>query len=130
LFGPLLFDAYRQFKPEPAAGFALEVCRIPGPGMATCLGGGYIASGAVGPEKQPRPYLPEGLALLPQEMAGEVQTPLRGATEALRPGDPVFFRHAKAGELSEHFLEFIVLSGQNIAGRWLTYRGEAQCFLG
>ncbi|MBI1191735.1 MAG: amino acid deaminase/aldolase [Bacteroidetes bacterium] len=130
LFGPLLFDAYQHFKPEPAAGFALELCRIPGPGMATCLGGGYIASGATGPEKQPRPYLPQGLSLVPQEMAGEVQTPLRGVTEALRPGDPVFFRHAKAGELSEHFLEFIVVSGQSIAERWPTYRGEAKCFLG
>ncbi len=130
LFGPLLFDAYQQFKPEPAAGFALEVCRIPGPGMVTCLGGGYIATGAAGPEKQPRPYLPAGLSLVPREMAGEVQTPLRGATEALRPGDPVFFRHAKAGELSEHFLEFIAISGHLITERWPTYRGEAQCFLG
>lgn len=130
LYGPALFDGYRQFKPKPSLGFALEVCRIPGPGMATCLGGGYIASGAVGSEKQPVPYLPEGMSLFPMEMAGEVQTPLRTGPHNLKIGDRVFFRHAKAGELCEHFNELAVLEGGQLTDSWITYRGEQQSFLG
>ncbi len=130
LFGPLLFDAYRQFKPQPAAGFCLEVCRIPNEKTRTCLGGGYIASGATSDQKQPRPYLPEGLSLLPNEMAGEVQTPLKGALDQLQIGDPVFFRHAKAGELCEHFEQLHLFSTDAKLGKWATYRGEGKCFLG
>jgi D-serine deaminase-like pyridoxal phosphate-dependent protein len=130
LFGPWLFDGYRQFRPRPAAGFALEVCRRPDPQYATCLGGGYIASGSAGPEKQPQPYLPPGLALDNQEMAGEVQTPLRGAVDGLSIGDPVFFRHAKAGELCEHFMGLWALDGASEPEFWATYRGQGHCFLG
>ena len=130
LFGPTLFDGYRGFKPLPAVGFALEVCRLPGSGRATCLGGGYIASGAAGPEKQPTPYLPQGLFLEKQEMAGEVQTPLRGKTSGLKHGDKIFFRHAKAGELCEHFLDLHVIQDGVKVQEWATYRGEGQCFLG
>ncbi len=130
LFGPWLFDGYRQFRPRPAAGFALEVCRRPDSRFVTCLGGGYIASGSAGVEKQPQPYLPPGLALDRQEMAGEVQTPLLGEVGELGIGDPVFFRHAKAGELCEHFLGLWVFSEQGDAELWPTYRGEGHCFLG
>src|SRR5450759_5128089 len=45
LYGPALFDAYRAFKPRPAALFALPVVRKPSAGVATVLGGGYPASG-------------------------------------------------------------------------------------
>lgn len=128
-FSPHLFDHYRDFRHEPALTFALEVVRRPGPGYVTCQGGGYVASGAGGPSALPRPWLPEGLALDPQEGAGEVQTPLRirgGARPAI--GEPVFFRHAKAGELCERFREIAIVSGDGIVERVATYRGAGACF--
>jgi D-serine deaminase-like pyridoxal phosphate-dependent protein len=131
-FQPLLFDHYDHFQARPAAGFALEVRRMPEPGIITLQGGGYIASGPFGVEKVPQPYLPEGLKLLPDEMAGEVQTPLRlpkqGEARSLQHGDPVFFRHAKAGELCEHFRSLHVIQRGKALETWPTYRGEGQCF--
>src|SRR5262249_43520036 len=56
--GPAFFDNYRDFRYQPAAGFAIEVVRRPRPGIYTCLGGGYVASGAAGRDKLPAPYLP------------------------------------------------------------------------
>ncbi|MBL9022599.1 MAG: alanine racemase [Myxococcales bacterium] len=132
LFKPLLFDAYRsEFvrSLEPACFFALEAVRRPAPGMVTCLGGGYVASGSAGPDKLPRPWLPEGLSLSGAEGAGEVQTPVLGAAaDAVALGDPVFFRHAKAGEVMERFREVILVEGGEIAGVVPTYRGEGLCF--
>jgi D-serine deaminase-like pyridoxal phosphate-dependent protein len=130
LYGPALFDAYRSFRPRPAALFALPVVRRPGPDVATVLGGGYIASGPAGADRLPRPHLPAGLRLDRQEGAGEVQTPLLGAPAArLRVGDRVWFRHAKAGELCEHFPTLHLLAGERIVEELPTYRGEGQCFL-
>ncbi|MCI0572081.1 MAG: amino acid deaminase/aldolase [Myxococcaceae bacterium] len=129
LFAPALFDGYRDFRHLPAAGFALPICRIPAPGLFTALGGGYVASGAAGPDRLPQPYLPEGMRLLPHEGAGEVQTPLAyGGPQPLGLGDPVFFRHAKAGELCEHFNTLVLLSEGRVVGEALTYRGEGRCF--
>jgi D-serine deaminase-like pyridoxal phosphate-dependent protein len=128
LFGPTLFDAYRHFRPRPAALFALPIVRKPSPGIATALGGGYIASGAPGRDRLPRPYLPAGLKLDKQEAAGEVQTPLHGAG-ALRIGDRVWFRHAKAGELCERFDVVHLLAGGELVGCAPTYRGEGKTFL-
>ena len=45
-------------------------------------------------------------------------------TDALRIGDLVWFRHAKAGELAEHFNDFQVVSQDRIGAVWTTYRGE------
>lgn len=128
-FSPALFDGYRRFRHLPAAGFALEVTRVPAPGYVTCAGGGYVASGAPGPDRLPRPYLPEGLVLLATEGAGEVQTPLRVRGEE-RPGlgDPVLFRHAKAGELCEHFDVLLLVSGGRVVGEAQTYRGAGRRF--
>lgn len=126
-----LFDHYRDIRFEPAAFFALQVVRRPKPGMVTCLGGGFVASGQAGPDRLPLPALPEGCALLPLEGAGEVQTPIvlpEGADVAL--GAPVFFRHAKAGELAEHFGEYHLVDGDRIVERVPTYRGRGWCFLG
>ena len=78
LFGPHLFDGYVQFRPAPAASFALSVVRRPTPEIATILGGGWIASGPPGPDRLPQLAWPEGLRMLPREMAGEVQTPVTG----------------------------------------------------
>jgi D-serine deaminase-like pyridoxal phosphate-dependent protein len=128
LFGPTLFDAYRAFKPRPAAYFALPVVRKPRPKIATALGGGYIASGAAGRDRLPRPVIPPGLRLDALEGAGEVQTPLLGA-EALQVGDRVFFRHAKAGEMCERFDVVHLVRGGEIVDTVPTYRGEGRTFL-
>lgn len=130
LYGPTLFDAYRAFTPLPAALFALPVVRRPGPGVATVLGGGYLASGAAGADRLPSPHLPGGLRLDAREGAGEVQTPVLGrAAGSLRIGDRVWFRHAKAGELCERFDTVHLVEGDRVTASVPTYRGEGQTFL-
>jgi D-serine deaminase-like pyridoxal phosphate-dependent protein len=128
LYGPTLFDAYGAFHPEAAAFFVLPVVRRPDDRTATLLGGGYPASGAAGADRLPRPS--EGLRLDRQEGAGEVQTPVRGpAAAALRVGDRVWMRHAKAGELCERFNELVLVRGEEIVETVPTYRGEGEAFL-
>ena len=130
LYGPTLFDAYRTWRPIPAAMFALSVVRRPAPRIATVLGGGWIASGPPGKSRQPTPWLPAGLRFRSDEGAGEVQTPVIGAVaDQLRPGDRVWFRHAKAGELCEHVNEVQLIDGDTAAPA-PTYRGEGHAFLG
>lgn len=129
LFSTHLFDTYRNIRFEPALWFALPVVRVSDPGYATCLGGGYVASGAAGLDRLPLPVVPQGARLLPDEGAGEVQTPVRlppGVT--LAHGDPVVFRPAKAGELAERFDHYLLVSGNSITGTAETYRGMGQCF--
>lgn len=129
-FSPALFDGYTAFSHLPALCFALPVVRIPAPGMVTCLGGGYPASGPAGLSRLPVPYLPAGLRYVPDEGAGEVQTPLYDPSGELRIGDPVFFRHAKAGELCERFDHLLVVQGGKVLDESMpTYRGEGRCFL-
>ncbi|NOU63133.1 amino acid deaminase/aldolase [Paenibacillus sp. LMG 31461] len=129
-YSPGLFDNYKSFHYKPAAGYAVEVVRRPQPNIVTCMGGGYTASGPTGIDKRPKPYLPEGLELFPLEGAGEVQTPLRVRGEVqLELGDPVFFRHAKAGELCERFLSLYAVSQGSIVSAYPTYRGMGACFL-
>jgi D-serine deaminase-like pyridoxal phosphate-dependent protein len=130
LFGPTLFDAYRAWRPAAAAFFALPVVRRPAPGIATVLGGGWIASGPAEPTRLPTPWLPAGLRLTGPEGAGEVQTPITGpAADRLRPGDRVWFRHAKAGELCEHVNEVHLVEGDRVVATVPTYRGEGHAFL-
>ncbi|MCX4387138.1 amino acid deaminase/aldolase [Micromonospora peucetia] len=130
LYGPTLFDAYRAWRPTPAAFFACAVVRRPGPGLATVHGGGWVASGPAEDSRLPRPWLPEGLKLIGTEGAGEVQTPLAGtAAGALRVGDRVWFRHAKAGELCEHVNELHLVEGDAVVATVPTYRGEGHAFL-
>jgi D-serine deaminase-like pyridoxal phosphate-dependent protein len=130
LLAPRLFDRYRSFDPQPASFFALPVVRRPGAGVVTVLGGGYIASGAAGPDRLPVPWLPEGLRLNTAEGAGEAQTPLLGAAaDGLAIGDWVWFRHAKAGELSERFEMMYLVRGERRVGSVTTYRGEGKSFL-
>ena len=129
LYQPSLFDSYRAFSGRPAALFALSVVRRPAPGVVTAAGGGYVASGPAHGSRLPRPYLPAGLRLDKQEGAGEVQTPLLGpAADALRIGDRVWFRHAKAGELCERFGELHLIDGDTVTATVPTYRGEGQSF--
>jgi D-serine deaminase-like pyridoxal phosphate-dependent protein len=129
LFAPTLFDAYRAFRPRPAAFFALPVVRRPSERAATVLGGGYPASGPAGRDRLPRPAVP-GLRLDRQEGAGEVQTPLLGpGARGLRIGDRVWMRHAKAGELCERFDVLHLVQGGRRVATVPTYRGEGRAFL-
>lgn len=129
-FNSHLFDNYRQFKHEPAAGFACAINRHPNKNIFTCSGGGYVASGSPEKLKSPLPFLPKGAKLIKNEGAGEVQTPIvYKGNEKLKIGDPVFFRHSKAGELCERF-NFLNLIRDNKTEQTVpTYRGEGECFL-
>lgn len=125
-----LFDGYRAFDPAPAAAFALDVVRKPTPDIVTVLGGGWIASGPASASRQPVPVWPEGLHTLSREGAGEVQTPLRGASaRGLHVGDRVWFRHAKSGELAERVDRYHLVGPFGLAGETPTYRGEGKAFL-
>ena len=129
-YAPTLFDSYSRFSLTPAAGFALPIVRKPAAGIATALGGGYLASGGGDPARLPSPWLPAGLKLDAEEGAGEVQTPLSGdPARELRIGDRVYMRHAKAGELCERFDALHLVEGNEIVDVVPTYRGEGRTFL-
>jgi D-serine deaminase-like pyridoxal phosphate-dependent protein len=129
-YAPALFDHYTRFSLTPAAGFALPVVRKPAPGVATALGGGYLASGSADSSRLPVPWLPRGLMLDDEEGAGEVQTPLLGPpARDLRVGDRAYLRHAKAGELCEHFDVLYLVEGDRIVDVVPTYRGEGKVFI-
>lgn len=126
-----LFDYYEGSPFRPAAFFALQAVRRPAENMITCHGGGYIASGEAGADRLPVVHYPAGATLLGLEGAGEVQTPVvlpKGVQVPL--GAPVIFRHAKAGELAEHFDEYLLVRGDQVSGRTATYRGLGKNFLG
>jgi D-serine deaminase-like pyridoxal phosphate-dependent protein len=124
-----LFDYFRSNQNQPAFCFGLMVMRKPQDNIVTCQSGGFIASGEIGPDKQPMPFLPEGLKATKLEGFGEVQTPLTTREGLdLQPGDPVFFRPAKAGEIAERFDEYLLVSGGKIIERPRTYRGLGHCF--
>ncbi|HEY3806963.1 MAG TPA: alanine racemase [Kofleriaceae bacterium] len=125
-----LFDDYDGLELSPAIAFALQVVRMPAPQLATCLGGGWTASGQAGADRLPKPAWPIGCSLLPGEGAGEVQTPIVLPDDrSIALGDPIFFRPAKAGELAEHVAEYLLVRGDRIVGRAPTYRGLGHCFL-
>ena len=147
-------DSMHEF--QPAAGFVLPVTRQPEKNVITCHSGGFIASGATGADKAPVIHYPEYLSLLNDEGFGEVQTPMAiskakkdGNTPRFSIGDVVWCRHAKAGELCEHFNELICYrqSAQSTTDGFArsegtlttintktknqvmtTYRGEGKCF--
>lgn len=127
-YSPHLFDYYDSFQHEAAAGYAIEVTRKPEPGIYTCRGGGYVASGPPGKDKIPKPVLPRGAELLDNEAAGEVQTPIRYGGD-LSLGDPIIMRHSKAGELCEHFQTLHLVSEGEVVSEAPTYRGMDWCFL-
>lgn len=130
LIGPGLFDGYRGFTPHPALLLGVSVVRRPAPGVATLLGGGWIASGVPGLDRLPTIHHPRGLRFAPQEAAGEVQTPVIGeAAEQLRVGDTVWLRHAKAGEPAEHALEYHLIADGTVVDSVPTYRGDGKLFL-
>jgi len=126
-----LFAYYRDLPFVPAAFFAVQMARRPMPGMITCQGGGYVASGGAGYDRLPMPYSPPGLKMLDFEGAGEVQTPLLlpSGCPHLKPGDPVIWQHAKAGELMERFNEALIIREGKITDRAPSYRGSGKSFL-
>lgn len=126
---PALFSRHRSLPLENAVGFALRVTRKPEKGVVVCSGGGYIASGATGIDKNPVPIWPENLSYLKNEGAGEVQTPLHDKKGVLRIGDTVYFKHAKAGELCERFKLLHARRGEVYSGTFTTYRGDGECYL-
>jgi D-serine deaminase-like pyridoxal phosphate-dependent protein len=128
---PALFHHFREVEFKPSAFFALQAVRKPAPGIITCHGGGYAASGSAGPDKLPVPVFPEGLKLIPMEGAGEVQTPLSLPENGpdIKIGDTVIFQHAKAGELCERFNELYLIRSGKVADKVKTYRGEGFAFL-
>lgn len=130
LLCPHIFDYYSNIQLKPASFFALETTRRSDPQYITCLGGGYVASGEPGVDRLPRPIMPHGLTLVATEGAGEVQTPLKVSGEhQLSLGDPIFFRHAKAGELAKHFNQVLLVTKDKSTYHVDTYRGMQQCFL-
>ncbi|MGE7884475.1 amino acid deaminase/aldolase [Bacillus sp. NPDC094077] len=129
-YSPKLFDYYKEVQFHPAVGFALPVVRKPASFIYTCLGGGYIASGAVGKDKEPEVWRPGGAKLLALEGVGEVQTPVHyKGEERVDIGDAILFRHSKAGEICERFPILYRVKQGEIVGEYSTYRGDGQCFL-
>ena len=115
--------------PPPAS--RCRSCASRRPGVATALGGGYLASGSGDPARLPAPWLPAGPRARPR--GGR----RRGADAAARPtpprdlaiGDRVYMRHAKAGELCERFDSLHLVEGDEIVDVVPTYRGEGKTFL-
>lgn len=124
-----LFDYYASNENEPASCFALRITRKPQNDIVTCQGGGFIASGETGLDRSPVVFMPENLSQISTEGFGEVQTPMKGSdAKTLYIGDTVFFRSAKAGEIAEHFDEYLLLSQKKIVSRAKTYRGSGWSF--
>jgi len=119
-----LFDNYSNFSLSPALFYGVQIVRQPTPDIYTCHGGGFIASGAIDSTKPPIIHLPQHGRFIDTEGAGEVQTPVtfKNLKSPLHIGDPVYLRHAKAGEVCERFNKIITLDGEQI-GEVLTYRG-------
>lgn len=130
-FNSHLFDSYKQFKHQAALMYAIECTRKPQTNIITCSGGGYVASGAIGLNKQAIPHLPLGLQLIPDEGTGEVQTPMdiSHCKVPIQLGDPIFMRHSKAGEVCERFNKIHILIDQKNILEVNTYRGIGKCFL-
>lgn len=130
LYHSTLFDFYTNFKGKASTGFVVEVCRNPQNQIFTALGGGYIASGSVGKEKQPTMIFPEGGKLTANEGCGEVQTPFVAPNDYnLTKTNFAIFRPSKAGEYLERFDKVYLLSKGEILDKVPTYRGEGKTFL-
>eukprot|EP00051_Salpingoeca_urceolata_P028858 m.488233 g.488233 ORF g.488233 m.488233 type:complete len:480 (-) comp25662_c0_seq1:327-1766(-) len=126
-----LFDWFADSTSHPALCFGLRVTRSCGPGVVCCQSGGFVASGEVSNDKTPQPYLPSDIQPFTAEGYGEVQSPFRinaGSDPVIGVGDPVFLRPAKAGEIAERFLEYILTNGREVLGRAKTYRGHGSTF--
>lgn len=120
-YTPAIFDDFTGINHKAAAFFVCQVSRVPAPGWVTVNSGGWIASGPPAKDRVPVPVWPAGLSYSSTEGAGEVQTPLRGAD--LNVEDLVWFRHAKAGEMTEN-VDHLLAVGPDGVDVWDTYRGQ------
>lgn len=120
-YTPAIFDDFTGINHKAAAFFVCQVSRVPAPGWATVNSGGWIASGPPAKDRVPVPVWPAGLSYSSTEGAGEVQTPLRGADLSVE--DLVWFRHAKAGEMTEN-VDRLLAVGHDGVDVWDTYRGQ------
>lgn len=120
-YTPAIFDEFQNVNHRPAAFFVCQVSRNPARGWSTVNSGGWIASGPPAADRVPVAVWPKGLSYSSMEGAGEVQTPLHGAD--LNVGELVWFRHAKAGEMTEHVDYLLAVDGQQTE-QWTTYRGQ------
>lgn len=129
LFNSHLFDNYSAYQLAPAMFYAIPIVRKPKDDIYTCHGGGFIASGGVESIKAPIIHLPPEGRLDKNEGAGEVQTPIRfdNLAEDLSLGDPIFMRHAKAGELCERFNKVVFMGDKDLTA-YPTYRGQGMSF--
>lgn len=124
-YTPTLFDHFTRINHKASAFFVCQVVRIPCEGWVTVNSGGWIASGPPGQDRVPQPVWPAGLNYSSAEGAGEVQTPFHGdETKGLSIGDTVWFRHAKAGEMTEHVDRMVAISADGSVNMWDTYRGK------
>lgn len=90
-----------------------------------------------GADRLPKPVWPDHLGFAPREGAGEVQSPVLGeGAGQLRPGDRVWLRHTKSGEIMEHANEVVAVvfgsDGTDVAvalDPLPTYRGEGHAFI-
>lgn len=128
-----LFDYYKNNVNNPAFCFGLRVTRSPDKNIVTCQSGGFVASGASGADKSPIPFRPLGPKTFNLEGYGEVQTPLKNLYSGehghnLNPGDPIFFRPSKSGEIAERFNEYLLIRDYKVIKKALTYRGHNRCF--
>jgi hypothetical protein len=108
-----LFDYFAGNMAQPAMAIALQATRACEQGVLTCQSGGFIASGAVSPDKTPMVVSPRGLRPFPAEGFGEVQSPLhgpQGIISTVQIGDPVVVRPAKSGEIAEHFNYYLLIA--------------------
>ena len=128
-FAPALFSQYEALHLQPAVGFGLRITRMFSSNIVVCHGGGYIASGAIGHDRLPQFLEPAYYKFSALEGAGEVQTPIEVTGRTHSIGDTIYFRHAKAGELCERFNELHATRNNDYVGKYLTYRGNGQCFL-
>ena len=128
-YTPAVFDQFTGINHKAAAFFCCEVSRLPAPGWATVNSGGWIASGPPAKDRVPVPVWPKGLKYSGTEGAGEVQSPLHGpAANDLCVEDLVWFRHAKAGEMTEHLDGLLAVDENNNVKEWDTYRGKGWTF--
>lgn len=121
LYGPAAVRTGPGQAEVPAAGYVAEVMRQPARQVHAILGGGYTAADTLDRNALPRPYLPAGAELDRLVGAGPAQIPIR-YSGPLNVGDPIFLRHANAGELCERFGALVLVEDGAIADTLPTYR--------
>ena len=107
----------------------LPIVRRPAPGVATALGGGYLASGRRRTTACRSPTCPRAFSSTAGGRGRGADAAARRRRATLRVGDRVYMRHAKAGELCERFGSLYLVEGDRIVDEVPTYRGEGKAFL-